>query len=191
MTQNLFRRNMHLPALRTRTDYPFARYEVDIGNTGFWEGHEFRLSYEYSITATTYFKFTSTVDFILQSQKVSCDQGGVRFRIYRFSQGAETSPFITNIPFVANNIMSDTPAYTSNVTIQTGGIFSPTGGELAVETIRVRSGNAAGQQATIEPIGSSERGLSAGSYYIEASILTGTNPQGVYNIKWEERPNTE
>ena len=189
MTQNAFRKNMHLPALRTRTEYPFARYEVDVGNTGFWEGHEFRLSYEYSITATTVFKFTSTVDFILQVQRVSCDQGAVRFRVYRESQGVESGSFSTNIPFVANNIMSDTPSYTSGITIKTGGGFTVNGGELAVETIRVRTNAATAQRATVTPNPSDERGLAAGNYYIVIDIIGGTNPKGVYELKWEERPN--
>jgi hypothetical protein len=84
--------------------------------------------------------------------------------------------------------MSDTPSYTSNATINTGGIFTVNDGELPVEVIRVRSASATAQKSTVEATAGDERGLPAGSYYLEFSVLSGNNPLGVYSLKWEERP---
>jgi hypothetical protein len=177
-----------LPTLRSRTNYQFARLETDLGNTGFWEGHEFRLSYELDITQLTVLKFTSSIDFIIQSQVLDVDQDGLKLSVYRASQGVDNGGFITPIDFYANNSMSDTPSYTSNATINTGGTFTVNDGELPVEVIRVRSASATAQKSTVEATAGDERGLPAGSYYLEFSVLSGNNPLGVYSLKWEERP---
>jgi hypothetical protein len=179
---------MHLPTLRSRTNYQFARLETDLGNTGFWEGHEFRLSYELDITDTFVFKFTSAVDFIIQSQVLDVDQDGIKLSVYRASQGVDNGGFTTPVDFYANNAMSDTPSYSSNASLNTGGIFTVNGGELPVEVLRVRSASASAQKTTVEATAGDERGLPAGSYYLQFSVLSGNNPLGVYALKWEERP---
>jgi hypothetical protein len=68
----------------------FDRVRVDPGQTGFFEGREFRSYFEFSteagtalaVGATRDFKFISPVDFILQSQVIELDAGGVRIQAF-------------------------------------------------------------------------------------------------------------
>lgn len=180
---------MHLPALRSREGYEHSRMDVDLGSTGFWEGHEFRLSYELDFVASFVIKFSCSVDFILQTQKIDVDQDGLKFTAYRSTQGVAGGAFSTDIDFFANNFMSDTQDYTTKTTITTGGTFTPNVGQNPVEIIRAVTATASAKHSTIEATAGDERGLAAGSYYLVFDVLAGTNPAGVYQLKWEERPN--
>ena len=181
--------NQLAPALATRRDPAFARVKTDPSNTAFWEGKEYRISHEYSITATMVLKFVCARDFILQQQLLTCDQDAVRLAIYRSTQGVEGGTFGTTIPVRKSNFMSFIPDVTTATTITTGGTFTPNGGEVPVEVLRIRSAGATAQKATIDGDTFDERGIAAGTYYLVLSILAGNNPQGVYNLKWEERTN--
>ena len=174
--------------LSTRRDTATSRLKVDVANTAFWEGKEFRVSYEYSISGTQVLKFTSTRDFILQRQVVSCDAVGVILRVYRDSQGTESGTFDETIPTYGVNIMSETPSFTSGVSIVAGGTFTPNVNEPSVETIRVKVSNSTAQRSTVTGAAGDERGLPAGTYYLVLENISGSGTAtGVYDLKWEER----
>lgn len=168
-----------------------SRVRVDTGRSGFFAGHEFRISYPLSIPAATpvVLKFVSPVDFILQLQSLSADSEGILFQAYRDTQGTEGGTFGTTVPSFRNNFMSDVPDYTQQVAITTGGSFAPDGGQMAVETIRLRVSNATAQESTVSADAAGERGLAAGTYYLKFSNLPASGTAlGVYNLIWEERP---
>lgn len=167
------------------------RLQVDVAETGFEEGREFRINYPLSIATTNrvVLKFSSPVDFRIQLQTLSSDTAGILFKAYRQEQGVESGVFGTNVPVYDVNFEANTPPYTRQVTVTTGGDFTPNGGEEAVETIRLRVANASGQATTVGGDVGRQRGIGAGDYYLVFTNLVATGTAtGVYSLEFEERP---
>lgn len=175
----------------------FDRVRVDVGQTGFFEGREFRSYYEFAaensnalaVAGTLNFKFVSPVDFILQSQIVEVDKGGVRLQA--FTGGTDTGGW-SSVPVIAKNRSATrrqfpSGYYVGQATVFTGGTFT---GGTQVDVIRART---ASQTVAAANIGSSqddERYLPAGTYFLTMQPLIGVNDpsEGIYSISWEERP---
>lgn len=81
--------------------------------------------------------------------------------------------------------MSDTPPYTQQVSIASGGTFTPTDADpnLAKEYIKVTAATSTAQRNTVGGSGVSERGLPSGDYY-----LSFTGVDASYRLVFEERP---
>lgn len=173
-----------------------SRLRVDNGSTGFYEGREFRISVELTVVASTiWFRASSPVGFILKRQELECDQGGIRFRAYRAWQGTPGGTFDTPVTIWPNNGIPGTPAYAPQLSIASGGTFTPTAGQSAAETIRVMSnpgggGPTAGSRNTVGGAAYGERGLPAGDFYVGFDRLSGVSVDGlgVFNLVYEERP---
>ena len=175
----------------------YDRVRVDPGQTGFFEGREFRSYFEFSAEKTTSipvagsrtFKFTCPVDFILQSQVLDIDKGGVVLRAFT---GATDGGGWTTVPVIAKNRSPTRRQYQSGyyvpqATVSTGGTFT-----LGTETDVLRA-RTASQNVSASNVGSAQddsRYLPAGTYFIRLSPLTGVNDasEGIYSITWEERP---
>ena len=180
-------------------DSSFARRIItDGGDSGFYNARECRISYEFTLdwasSQVRVLKFISPMDFMLKSQTMSCDQGGIIFRAYRSTQGSEGGTFSTTVPSYLNNFMSEAPSYTPMISITTGGTFTPDGGQPSVETIRQVAnigggGPTSGSRNTVQGGVSGVRGLAAGTYYLTFSIITGVTVDsiGVYDLVFEER----
>lgn len=173
----------------TRRDNRFGRIRVDVANTAFWEGKEYRISYEYSVGDTPIvLRFECAQDFILQLQRLTCDSEAVRFRAYRSTQGEEGGAFGTTIPVYKVNFMSEAPDVPTVTTVTTGGTFTPDPGEASVETLRLRTANATAQKTTVSGAIGDERGLAADVYYLIIERIDGSgSATGVFDLKWEER----
>lgn len=160
-----------------------SRVKVDVGQTGFFEGREFR--FEYEVSEPIIFKFSSPIDFILRSQSLFSHDGLSTLAVWRANQGADSGDF--NIPaFIKpNNAMSSAPTYARQITINSGGSFEPAdeNPNLAGEYIKAVAATSTAQRNTVGGSGVSERGLAAGDYYM---IFTGTNAS--YRLVFEERP---
>lgn len=179
----------HLPALRTRDNAEYARSPVDVANTAFFEGKEFRISREYSVAGTPLvFRFEAPVPFILQLQSLSCDTGNIRFRAYRYVQGSEGGTFGAAEPIYRQSLLPESQNLNPQVSITTGGTFTPNPGEPSVETIRLRTSGATAQRNSVSGAIGDERGLSAGIYYLMLGRIDGTDTAaGVFDLRWEER----
>jgi len=173
----------------TRRNLEYGRVRVDPGNTAFWEGKEFRISREFVVGATPLvFKFDAPVDFILQSQSLTCDIGNIRFRAYRAAQGVESGTFDIIEPIYQQNGIAGTKGLDSIVALTTGGTFTPNEGEVATETIRLRVSNSTSGQTSVSGTLGDERGLPSGVYYLELARIDGNDTAtGVFDLKWEER----
>lgn len=161
-----------------------GRMKVDVAQTGFFEGREFRMSYEFDIAsgANQVLKFSATSDFILWEQRIEVDEG---FLIYTPTiDPATATGFVTTVPQYGKNRMSVAPVVTNTVTVTTGGTI--TGGTV-VETARIKVANASGQQQSVGGVASSERGLPAGDYYLMLHA-EGSITRGVINLIYEIRP---
>lgn len=163
----------------------YRRVRVDVGQTSFFQGRQFRSYYDFALTASEvrYFRFTSLTDFVLFDQSLTVSGGSVRLSVWT---GSTASGTWTNIPIIGKNRMSTIPQppYVSGVTFQTGGTFT---GGTEVEAIRLVSATATAQQSTVGASSGDERGLPATTFYIKIEATSST-PSVVYSLFWEERP---
>lgn len=156
---------------------------VDNDTGGFASGRQFRFNFPLVIAgADIVIKFTSPVDFVLRKQSFSCIEGGYEFNAYRL--GTEGGVF-TSAPFYSNNFQSDAPAYTPQVTIESGGTFTPSG--PSVELVQIKTASATAQQSSVGGAAEGQRGLPAGTYYLVFSELSGAGATGIYNLIFDER----
>lgn len=159
-----------------------SRLRVDVGQTGFWAGREFRFDLE--VDGAIVVKFSSPIDFILQSQTLESRDGIATFTAYKSADGVAggtfTSDGIVNLP---NNAMSDAPSYTKQIAITSGGTFTPNVGAVPREQITVKASTSTAQRQTVGGAAIQERGLPAGDYYL---MFTGDNAS--YRLVYEERP---
>lgn len=184
-----------LPSSRyTSNQEGFSRLQVDVGQTGFFEGREFRLIRKLSVTAGTpvTYKFTCPVDFILFEQAMSVNEGDLEVYAWRASNVTESTPFNTTLPLFGKNISSEYRLYSGAryvpaATITTGGTITIINPDLYADYDRSKTSGATAQQATVGNTPDSERYLAAGSYYLQFISLLGTST-GRFAITWEERP---
>lgn len=172
--------------LMTDGDGANARLRVDVAQTGFFTGKEFRSFYEFSIPTgeSRVIKFTSPIDFILFSQSLTVDAGGIK---YTAETGGTDGGTFTVLPVVGKNRMPTRPLpyYVAQATIGVGGTVT---GTTVVDVARVVTSSATSQQVTVGGQQSDERGLPAGSYYIRLANMSNGTSTGVYSLFWEERP---
>lgn len=165
----------------------FRRIRVDSGQTGFFQGQEFRTFYEFSIAsgASAYIKFDTPCDTILWEESITVDSGGVR--LTSLLGATETAPFNTPLPIRPKNNMAQRrqPYYTARATVSADGIV--TGGSIG-QIYRIVTTGSTAMQSSIGQAAASERGIPAGTYYIRLQNLSNGTTTGVYNLTWEERP---
>lgn len=173
-------------ALLTSAIDGFKRLRVDTGQTGFFEGREFRCFKRLNIPTgqTLYAKFVAPVDFIIFLEEAVLTEGQIDITAYRQVTN-DTGPW-TKIDPIGRNTMSrrPTPYYESQCALYTGGSFTP--GVEVGPPILIRTSNATAQQTSTPGGASRERGLAAGTYYIKMTSIT--NSIGCYYLEWEELP---
>lgn len=172
-----------LGSLVTSPNKETSRIRADVSQTGFWEGREFRFDYE--VSEPVVFKFSSPINFILQSQELFSHDGDATLTVWSSTQGSSNGTFATPAQILPNNGMSDVTPYTRQITINSGGTFTPTDSNpnLAREYIKVKAATATAQRNTVGGSGVNERGLPAGDYYL---MFTGSDVS--YRLVFEERP---
>ena len=162
-----------------------SRLRVDVGQTGFFAGREFKTFKEFSITSGSSYvlKFVSLVNFILSGMDFTLITGEVKASIY--SGGTEDGTFSDTLPIIARNTMSErpTPYYTSVASLVGGGTHS---GGTQLDLIWSKVTDNANKAISSDTDMSSERGFAAGTYYLVMSALA--NSTGVFHARWEERP---
>jgi hypothetical protein len=172
----------------------FRRLQVDQAQTSFFEGREFRIARKLSITAGTplVLRFTSAVDFILAEQELNTTTGDIEFFAWRETQGTPGGTWAGSITPIGKNISAEFKQYggaryATQVTISTGGTFTPTDSNAYVDYDRAKTAGATAQQASVSGGADSSRYLAAGTYYLVLSSLDATSV-GRFVLAWEERP---
>lgn len=165
----------------------YSRLEVDVANTGFFAGREFRTLYEIAIAsgATQVIKVVSTVDTIVQM--FSAEIISARLRVELRVGGTEGGTFNTSLPIFKTNTMSTASAYQSNITMNVGGTH--TGGTL-VDLLLLKSGDGSSESKNQLNSASEElpQGFAAGTFYIILTNTDGATVNGVFKARWEEHP---
>lgn len=165
-------------------DGPNARLRVDVAQTGFFSGREFRTFKEWQVAATeTYvIKAVVPVNTILFEFGISLTAGEAR--IETLVGGTEGGSFSEILPIFATNTMTEKPQppYVNQNVLSAGGTL--TGGVLLDPLLAKTSGNA-NFAASVGAEAGAERGVAPGTYYWR---LTLTGVIGVLKSRWEERP---
>lgn len=173
----------------------FRRIQVDVAQTGFFEGTEFRAVRKLSVSAGTplVWKFTCAVDFILHEQFLGVSVGDIEYFAWRSADAAPSGTFNQNIPVRGKNISAEFRPHTSGLryvsqtTINYGGAVTPPDANQYVDYDRAKTSNATAQQLTVGGAKDSVRYLSAGDFYLQFISTTGTS-EGRFSLAWEERP---
>lgn len=168
-------------------DGPNRRLRVDVGQTGFFSGREFRTfkRYELSASSSVYVKVVSPVNFVLQGLGLQVDLGHVHLEAY--SGVTESGTFNVALPILGANRMTErpTPLYTAQMTLHDGGSF--TGGTL-LDLISVKADTQSSQSTTQDAAVAGERGLPAGNYYLKITNQENSAADLIIRARWEERP---
>lgn len=160
---------------------PNRRLRVDVGQTGFFAGREFRTFFEF--TANDVIKVVVPVNVILFGLGVTLTAG--QMRLETVVGGTEGGSFSNVLPIFGRNNMTERPLplYTPVVTMASGGTH--TGGTVLDVLLNKVADNAV-FASSVGATEGDERGVGAGTYYFRITV-TGTTA-GVLKARWEERP---
>lgn len=172
--------------LMTDGDGTYARIRVDVGQTGFFAGREFRIFDEFSLSsgATQVWEFDlSLVQVIMQHIAVQLWDGAARFEILTEGGTVGGTFGTTLVQRRTNRMTTANLSYASQAIIKTGGTY--TGGTLTESTeldTAVGSGHHHEAANDMRPYG-----VPVGKYYLK--VIAGTSAvRGSINVRWEERP---
>jgi hypothetical protein len=161
------------------------RLRVDVAQTGFFEGREFRGFWDGTIAAgaTQVIKFVLPINMILFSQELHTDASLISFGA--FAGGTEGGVFTELTTVYAKNQMLGTPVHTRQVVLSTGGTH--TGGTQR-DIFRVAADTLGSSRVTGGGAVADERGLAPGTYYVRLNNYGSTSAIVTYKLFWEERP---
>ena len=161
---------------------PKPRLRVDVGQTAFFEGRQFRTFHEFNIASgnSLWARFTSPVDLIVVHRSITVLQGNLRYAIC--SSGTASGSWTAKTVYPVN-AMSERPApvYTTQVVAEFGGTVT---GATEVDLAVLETGTS--QAVSVQSV-ADEAGLAAGTYYIEIRNTGGNALRGLYSVVWEER----
>lgn len=169
------------PPLKLMTDEngEYARLRVDVGETQFWAGKQFRTFQKLSIVsgASVAIRAVVGVDIVLYETSFHTEDSSIEVQLK--AGGTASGPW-TSMPVIRKNTMTNAPVITSQVSMDYDG--GHTGGTL-IDLVRVIAGNKGSNFSS----GDSQRGVGPGTYYY---VITNTGNQTaivVFSGYWEER----
>jgi len=160
-----------------------SRLQVDVGQTGFFTGREFRTFYEFNIAsgATVIIKAVAGVDTLIQQFNV--DLWTAELRVELIAGGTEGGSFSTSLPILrTNGIRTD---YSSQVTMAAGGTHS---GGTVQDVIQLYAVQNPAKGSATEGTSDNVLGFPEGTYYIKLQNINSIAATGLFKARWEERP---
>lgn len=168
----------------TDADGPNSRLRVDVGQTGFFAGREFRSFKEFNLTSGQNYviKVVAAVDTILFDLSFTLISGEVK--LYTKIGGTEGGSFSETLPVLPRNKMSErpTPFYTAQNVLTAGGTHS---GGTTLDLIWGKASDNSNFSSSADTTSTSERGVAAGTYYFIVNAVSAST--GVIRARWEER----
>lgn len=170
--------------LMTDNDGPYARVRVDVAQTSFWAGREFRTFQELTIAAgaTATIRATVGVNIVLFDTSLIIDAGVVRMDL--FAGGSAAGPW-TSMPVIRKNTMSTTPVVASQVTLDYDGAYTP---GVMIDRTRISASSQGGVGSSVGAYQGSERGVGPGTYYYAITNEGNQTSKVIFKGHWEERP---
>ena len=165
--------------LMTDNDGEFARLRVDVGETQFWSGKQFRTFQKFEIAsgASVTIRATVGVNIILYETSFTTENSSIEMQLR--VGGTATGPW-NSMPVIRKNTMTTAPVITSQVTMDYDG--GHTGGTL-IDLLRVTAGNKTSSVGG----GDSQRGVGPGTYYYVITNTGNLTATVIFNGYWEER----
>ncbi len=174
-----------LPAHFTDSTARNSRLRVDVGQTGFFAGREFRTFLELNMTLAQVLVVKAVVplNIVLFGLETVLTAGETR--IETVVGGTEDGTFSTALPLFPRNTMTErpTPLYAPVVTLAHGGTH--TGGTV-IDLLLNKTADNANFAASVGQNSQDERGIGAGTYYFRITAVAAA--KGTFKARWEERP---
>lgn len=175
----------------------FERIKVDVAQTSFFEGREFRTFKELNIAvgATLVIKVNSPVNTVVFGFGFDLDAGWMRCALK--TGGTEGGTFNGPLPILAVNSMSagsdhrddfgpnQDQVYSPVITMSSGGTHT---GGVEHNVIRAKVGGNSQSASSTGVAPTDETGMPAATYYICITNLGNEAMTGVFRARWEERP---
>lgn len=170
--------------LLTDGDGPYARLRVDVAQTGFFAGREFRTFRRLSIPAagSLVVRAVVPVDVILFSLALEMTDGWVDLETV--TGGTPSGVWGETLPIFRRNNMSVAPVVVPQVVLTAGGTH--TGGTI-LDAMAARASGATAQAASVGNGITDERGIAPGTYYFRLTNPGSGTATGVWRAWWEER----
>lgn len=176
-----------LPFLLTDPSTRNSRLRVDVGQTGFFAGREFRTFRELNVSqgAPLYLRANVPLNIILFGLELEIESGFAR--VETIVGGVEAGVWAETLPIFPRNTMSERPQppYAAQVQLTAGGSVS---GGMTIDVLRLKTNAITNQASTVGTDAGDERGVGAGLYYFRISAETNDPVTGVFRSRWEERP---
>jgi hypothetical protein len=171
--------------LMTDGDGLYARMRVDVGQTGFFAGREFRTFYEFSIPSgtTEVIRVVSPINTILQMLHFEIDLAELRIELR--TGGTASGTWSTSLPILPANSMTSASGYSPQVTMTTGGAH--TGGTV-IDLYKLYSGANQNKAISSHIDDALPQGFAASTFYILMQNTDGATATGIFRTRWEERP---
>lgn len=165
-------------------DGPNRRLRVDVGQTGFFAGREFRTWKELNLTQGQVYvvKAVVPVDLILFSNVLQLATGEVK--MFTSFGGTEGGTFSESLPVLPRNTMSERPSpfYTPLVTLTAGGTLTD---ETNIDLVWVKTADNSNFSGNVGGSLGEERGVGANTYHFKLTAIAAAT--GVWSAWWEER----
>ncbi len=171
--------------LMTDGNGPNARLRVDVAQTGFFAGREFRTFRRLSIAAgaTLVIRAVVPINVILFGLDVDVTDNWID--VETVTGGTSGGSFAETLPVFNRNNMTGTPAYSAQTVLTAGGTH--TGGTV-LDVLAARASSATAQASSVGNSMSDERGIAPGTYYFRVTNPGSGTATGVFKARWEERP---
>lgn len=158
------------------------RLRVDPGQTGFFDGREFRTYARYvGITTPVTIQAVVPINIILFGLDCTLVAGEVL--IETIAGGTPSGVFDTPLPIFPRNTMQGTPLYTPVVTLASGGSLA---GGTVIDVLNMKTAENTNFAAGVGIGNNDERGVGPATYHFRLTP-TGTTTL-VFKARWEERP---
>jgi len=167
---------------------PNRRVRVDVGQTSFFAGREFRTFQRFNLAANgnLLIKANVPINTILFGLAAELTFGEIE--MITLVGGVESGNFNAFLPILPRNTMSSrpTPFYTPVVTLATGGVLT---GGTELDVVPGKTAGNTNQASSVGAETGDERGVGASTYYLRIVNLSGSDAaRGVFRARWEERP---
>lgn len=164
-----------------------TRLRVDVAQTGFFEGKEFRTFKELSIASATTLVIKAVVPINIILFLLDLDTEVGFLKVETVVGGTEGGTFSETLPLFSTNTMSEKPqpAYVQQTVLTAGGTH--TGGTI-LDIIRSKAVDNSKRAASVGAGASDERGIGANTYYFRLVNIGADTITGVFKARWEERP---
>lgn len=159
------------------------RVRVDVAQTGFFAGHQFRTFKEWATAtnATYVIRATVPIDVILFELFIELEDGTAR--IETVVGGTPGGAFAEILPVIPSNTMDERPQppYEAQVVLEAGGTLAD---GTVLDVLRIKTADNSNFAASVGAGSGAERGVGPNTYYFRMTL---NGAIGVFRARWEER----